>query len=109
MRQVSCELSYIRLLRYTARIRGIPENPVAAAAVCVVGGSTEPPRMSVSTGSKQIWADGEVLTGAQYDDVHDSRPQPQSVTAVTRGRSRGRDGDVGTAPFLGVVNMQMMQ
>ena len=35
VRQVSCELSYIRILRYTARIRGIPENPVAAAA-CVV-------------------------------------------------------------------------
>jgi len=47
--------------------------------VCVVGSTS---LTTVRRDARQIWTDDEVMTGAEFDDVDDTRQQPQSVTAT---------------------------
>jgi len=37
--------------------------------------------------TKEIWVDGEVTTGAEFDDVDDKRLQPQSVITLSSSSS----------------------
>jgi len=47
--------------------------------VCVVGSTN---LTTVTRDTRQIWTDDEVMTGAEFDDVDDTRQQPQSVTTT---------------------------
>jgi len=60
----------------------------------------------VASGGKQIWTEDEVMTGAEYDDIHDTRLQPQSVITVITlymgrmGRATSNVGEPGDQLYL---------